>query len=551
MWQIIIDGPRYFETTLFLPHGVTAIGRAPENELVLEGSWVSRHHAQFDVQGENLYVIDLGSRNGLLVNGRRLEGTALLRPGDVITLGEHTLTVRQPAKVENTVAPTVDLRAGGVRRLGRDVLPVPQVIAERAPGENRFVHALESLTPEEERRGDTLPRNYRTLILLAEAAQNVSGAGGLQAFLDEVTTWSRNHLKAESAIILLKHLSGVLVPVAVKHQDRLTQGEVPVADALLEIALSQGKAVAVELPPMSSGAERTRAVCVPIPVEGRDSGSGALYLNFGRRPLTDSADLLDAADALATLVASAVERFSRQDKHERELRLRKTLERFHAPQILEKRVKELARAGAKPTQLEERQITVLMADLSGFTALTAKMRPDRVVDILDEFYERMGQVLFSFEGTIDKFMGDSVLALFGAPYARTDDAVRAVRCAFALRSEWQKAMNRRPPEERCHLQLGLSTGRALVGTIGSEARLDYTAIGEPVNLASWACGAAGPGEVLVTDGTVKAVGDKFERFAVGEKTIKKMRQKVPMFELVESASPALDPTELGRPLKMK
>ena len=137
MWQIIINGPRYFDSTVFLPEGLTALGRSSENDIVLTGTAVSRHHAQLVVKGEDLYVVDLGSRNGSQVNGQPLKGTALVRPGDIISMGENTLAVRRPARVENAFAAEVDPRAGGVRRLPSPGAPAPDVVGIHRPGSSR------------------------------------------------------------------------------------------------------------------------------------------------------------------------------------------------------------------------------------------------------------------------------------------------------------------------------------------------------------------------------------------------------------------------------
>src|SRR5690349_14125823 len=118
MWQLIINGPGYFDTTYDLPEGETMLGRADENDIVLSGDLVSRRHARIQARGDSLSVEDLGSRNGCRVNGQPLQGITELRPGDVVNVGENTLAIRQPAKVADAPTEMVDLAAGGVRRFG-------------------------------------------------------------------------------------------------------------------------------------------------------------------------------------------------------------------------------------------------------------------------------------------------------------------------------------------------------------------------------------------------------------------------------------------------
>ncbi|MHB8877150.1 MAG: adenylate/guanylate cyclase domain-containing protein, partial [Myxococcaceae bacterium] len=148
-------------------------------------------------------------------------------------------------------------------------------------------------------------------------------------------------------------------------------------------------------------------------------------------------------------------------------------------------------------------------------------------------YQRMTAIIFSFEGTVDKFMGDEVMAIFGAPYGKGDDALRAVRTALVLKAEWQKSMARRPPRERCELKIGLNTGKVLTGTVGSDARLDYSAIGEPVNIAAWLSASADPGQILITGKTLAAIGARFDVIPLGERALRGSKMRTAVFEVVE------------------
>jgi len=553
MWQIVINGPRYFDATLFLPEGTTTIGRSSENDIVLTGSAVSRHHAQLEAKGDDLYVVDLGSRNGCQVNGQVLKGTALLRPGDVISVGENSLTVRRPARVENAFAPNVDPGAGGIKRLSPESSPEPQVVGIQRPGSSQILKSLDEFVPDDPISTPGIPSAYRSLILLQETAERVDSAGALQDFLDEAIDWAREKLGCPSGVILLKHPGGALVPVALRRKgDGVAQGEVLVADNIVFSTFERRSALAVTV-----GQDGTRGgkvkgsvgggdqvLCAPIGTPERFIG--ALYLSRNGQPDEDLDVLLDVCNALARFVAQAVERYQRQARDRRGDRLRQALERFHAPDILEKRSAELSRSGGNLTQMERRRITVLCADIADFTALVSALPPDQVVDLLNEFYARMTSLIFSFEGTVDKFMGDSVLALFGAPYPHEDDAVRAVRCAQAMRSEWTKAMNRRPAEQRRGLQIGLSTGEVLVGTVGSEARLDFTAIGLPVNQAAWICRAAERGQILICEETFQEAGSRFNVLRLGEQAIARDKRKLDLFEVYEEDDSRMDTQQVKK-----
>jgi adenylate cyclase len=183
--------------------------------------------------------------------------------------------------------------------------------------------------------------------------------------------------------------------------------------------------------------------------------------------------------------------------------------------------------------MEDRVATILFADLAGFTPLTERLEPRAVAALLNDFYRRMTEVIFRWGGTIDKFIGDAVMALFGAPVSRGDDPVRAVRCALAMREELEKMMAARPAGERCGLTVGIHTGRVLVGTVGSDARLEFTAIGDPVNTAARLQASAEAGQIVISQETLSQVGDRFHTRSLGERSLKGKDRPVVVHEVIE------------------
>jgi adenylate cyclase len=547
MWQVIINGPGYFDTQYELPEGVTSLGRADENDIVLSGDLVSRRHARLHVQGDQVSVEDLGSRNGSRVNGEPLKGARQqLKVGDTVTVGENTLGIRQPAAVEGAATELVQTGVPGVRRFADQLDVGRAVVVAKLANESEILRALDNVMPfapgdipipDTEKTPRPIP--YPSLALLYKTAEKLATAKTLQEFLEETADRLMERVNGTTAVVMLKQASGSFAPAAVRHRGTLSEGEVPVSDAIIEEALRKKSALAVAgVKDDQRFANRDSVIlygvdqvlCIPIgPPEGF---VGILYLNCSAQDQPVLESLLDVCNAVAHLIATSVDKF--QVRSPGEDRLRKALERFHAPQIVEQRLQELEKkGGGRVTLLEEKMVTALFADIAGFTALTHKMAPDAVMEILNAFYHQMTQLVFSFEGTVDKFMGDSVMALFGAPYSKTDDAVRAVRTALAMKQAWKIAMNRRPPKERCSLRIGINTGLALAGTVGSEARLDYTAIGESVNVANWVCQEANADQVLITGKTLAATGARFDVNPLGERALRRPDQREALFEVVD------------------
>ncbi|NES25086.1 MAG: GAF domain-containing protein [Symploca sp. SIO3E6] len=154
---------------------------------------------------------------------------------------------------------------------------------------------------------------------------------------------------------------------------------------------------------------------------------------------------------------------------------------------------------------ERREITILTSDLRGFTATSERLSPEEVVTILNIYLESMAEIITQYQGTIDEFMGDGILVLFGAPNAREDDAVRAVACAIAMQLA-MKSVNEKMQERglpTLEMGIGINTGEVVVGNIGSERRTKYGVVGSQVNLTFRIESYTTGGQILIAEPTFK------------------------------------------------
>ena len=155
-----------------------------------------------------------------------------------------------------------------------------------------------------------------------------------------------------------------------------------------------------------------------------------------------------------------------------------------------------------------REVTIMMADIRGFSRLTEQLPPDRVVSLLNRYLGAMSEIILQHGGTIDEFLGDAILAVFGAPRRHDDDPERAARCALAMQSAMSgiNAANRRDALPELHAGIALNTGTVIAGNIGSERRSKYGFVGHAMNVTSRIEDATGRGEILVADSTRRALG---------------------------------------------
>jgi adenylate cyclase len=214
------------------------------------------------------------------------------------------------------------------------------------------------------------------------------------------------------------------------------------------------------------------------------------------------------------------------DELERTNRLR----RFLSPQVAE------AIVSARDERLLEshrREITVVFTDLRGFTAFAEMSEPEDVMAVLADYHRAMGEVIFEYEGTLERFTGDGLMVFFNDPIPVPDAPVRAIRMAVAMRAravELTRAWRKRGYD--LGFAVGIALGYATLGRIGFEGRFDYGAIGTVTNLAARLCGEAEAGQILVTERVYLAVEADVEAQPLGELALKEFVRPVPAYRVV-------------------
>ena len=198
---------------------------------------------------------------------------------------------------------------------------------------------------------------------------------------------------------------------------------------------------------------------------------------------------------------------------------------------------------------ERRLITALFADVSGFTSLAERLDPEQLLEVIDPVISGLSSIVGRYEGYVEKFAGDALLALFGAPISHDDDAERALHVALEMHEELARLVRDLPHDADLTLHVGVNSGHGIARVLGSEARMDYAVLGDSVILAQRFESAAPPSQTYVSETTLRLTEGAFEFEPVGELTLKGKAEPVPAWRLVgarEHGAPVVTSLLVGR-----
>jgi adenylate cyclase len=545
-----------------LPQTSCTIGRAPDNNIVLDDPRASRHHAHIRSDEQGFTIVDgvvIGgqvrrSANKVFVNGEaRFEHP--LKDGDRVTIGASTLRFEQP-RAEHTTDVRYDDKPLGHTQLLISANDVMSTVlrASKPP-------MVQTAPSERDKEIEALQRKANILAELYEMSKTLGSVFDLNAIFAKATDIIFRSTPADRVVALLSDgkVSGdedvELTPVAMRardekleaHAKKLSIGRTITRKVMKDrVALLSQDAAAEAMfagveSIVSQGVRST--ICAPLVAE---SGvHGALYADRLDPFAAFKPDDLELITAVAAQTAVAVENARAHERLAREEVARANYGRF-LPEYVVKQILE------NPNSFKlggvNQTITVLFADIRGFTRLSEHAPPEKVVQLLNKYFSAMTDIIFAHGGTLDKYLGDGLMALFGAPTATEQDATNALNAAVAMQRRViginQELRAEGFPE--IGIGIGLHTGEATVGYIGSERRSEYTAIGDTVNTASRLESNSKGGQILMSDATARAATSRYPLKQRDPIYVKNRAQPVPLFEVEwESGASQGDPVEVS------
>lgn len=510
------------------PKSTMVVGRAVSSDCAIVDATVSRRHAELAVTDTGFQLKDLGSSNGTFVNGVRVD-SYFVAPGDTVTFGKVAFRVEQPGP---PAPPPVAAAAAAPKAGATIVRPIASADAVAA-----LSHHSGSIKAVMAGSANATEKDRQKLAILLEVSKGLTRAADVDSLLKKVADFAFEILEADRCAILLSDEDGHLL-TKISRDRRGAEAAQAVPQSIARMAVDEKAAIVSEnagedarFTGQSILMQRVRsAMCVPL-IGSENKVLGVLYVdNFMSTHQFGDADV-DFAIAFAGIAAVAIENGQFSDRIRHQALVRSNFERFFTPHLAARIANS---ADAVKLGGDKRRVAVLFSDIRGFTALSETMEPDAMARLLTEYFSEMVECVFRHGGTLDKFIGDAVMAQWGAPLGESDDADRAMSAALDMMDALDKLNEHWTQQKRPTLSIGigLNVGDAFAGNIGSERRLEYTVIGDTVNTASRLCGKAEPGEILVSEDFTKALKTP-PRFApMPPMELKNKSQPVPVYKVV-------------------
>jgi len=501
---------------------INTVGRHPDNTLQILDRIVSKEHAQIIRQpnGEFLFR-DLGSLNGSFLRGERVS-EHVLQDGDEITLGSTHLTFEERSAADSLLQ-KVTIAPSASEALIRQKIQAPPASREFRPA--REIENIEELRTD-----------YEKLRLANELGRSIGLQVNLDILLEQIIMKAFELIPADRGVILLME-DGVPKPKIAKTRDGKNE-QIVLSKSILSEVVNNKASVLSSDATMDSRFSGAHSVIMQgirstmtVPLLHHDELLGIMHLDsmiatnaFGEKDL-------QIFGGIAGQAAVAIHNSQLAREIEQEAKTRAQFQRLLSPNLVDQVVQgklQLEKGGALS------EVTLLFSDIRGFTSMSESREPQEIVRMLNEYFELMVDVIFKYEGTLDKFVGDEIIALFGAPVAMQSAELKAVQCALDMMRVLSEFNRTRLAEGQNEIKIGIgiNTGMVVTGAIGSSRALQYTAIGDAMNTTARLCSAAQPGQIILSDATFRKVATEISAIPLPPMRVKGKADELRVYNAV-------------------
>jgi adenylate cyclase len=390
--------------------------------------------------------------------------------------------------------------------------------------------------------------DYERLRITWELTRDIGLERDLDRLLDKILLALFKFTKADRGVILLREGDDdtSLHPRAARRRDG-SDAPIQVSSTILNHVIKERAGVLTHDASMDFAASKGKsmilnrissAMVVPLLHANEKDVLGVLWLDSESLAQFQPKDL-EVITSVASQAAMFIENTILAKKIEQEIIVRDRFTRLVAPNVAEQMIS--GRLEVKKGGQLVQELTVFNSDIRGFTAMSEGTAAESIVEMLNEYFEPMVETLFKYEGTLDKFMGDGIMAFWGAPLAHRDDAVRCVQCALDQMEVLGRFNRQRISEGKPALAVGIGihTGPGVVGYVGSSKALSYTVIGDTANTSARLCATAAAGQIVVSEATLARLGGRFELEEIEARSLKGKEKPMRRFNVVREKPSAV------------
>lgn len=357
--------------------------------------------------------------------------------------------------------------------------------------------------------------DYERLRLTWELTRDIGLERDLDQLLHKILMSLFKFVNADRAVILLREDDGKLLPRAAHRRDG-TDAPIQVSSTILDHVMTERAAVLTHDASMDFASSKGKSMilnrissAIVVPLLHEKEVLGALWLDSESLAQFQQKDL-ELVTTVGNQAAMFIENNLLGKKIEKEITTRERFSRLLSPNVAEQVIS--GKLEVKKGGVHVPECTVFNSDIRGFTRMSEGATAGVINELLNDYFELMVETIFKYEGTLDKFMGDGIMAFWGAPATHPDDAVRSVQCALDQMEALGKFNRKRveggnPP---LAVGMGLHTGPLIAGYVGSSKAMSYTVIGDTANTSARLCGIALAGQVIVSEYTLARLGPRFE-----------------------------------------
>jgi adenylate cyclase len=360
-----------------------------------------------------------------------------------------------------------------------------------------------------------LRMDYERLRITWELTRDIGLERDLDKLLEKILLALFKFVNADRGVILMKEADGSLQPRVARRRDG-SDSAIQVSSTILNHVIREKASVLTHDASMDFASSKGKSMilnrissAIVVPLLHVSEVLGAVWLDSESLAQFQQKDL-ELITAVGNQAAMFIENIQLGKKIEQEIITRERFSRLLSPNVAEQVISGKLEVKLGGTLV--RECTVFNSDIRGFTRMSEGASAESMVELLNEYFELMVEAIFKYEGTLDKFMGDGIMAFWGAPVNQTDDPIRAVHCALDQMEVLGRYNRKRLEQQQTPLAIGMGihTGPLVAGYVGSSKALSYTVIGDTANTSARLCGVALAGQIIITEGTMARLNNRFE-----------------------------------------